>query len=96
MLTWCSFGWVNASYILGLSIVNAHMRRALSTMTTWETFERATEETEIYAHEMGGRHQLDAQGAGFLEQGHSGSAHFKRNGEGSTPLHPAQSHPVTG
>lgn len=37
-----SFGWVNASYILGLEIVNVHMRRALGTCTPFETFKRAT------------------------------------------------------
>lgn len=41
-LTFCSFGWVNASYVYGLEMVNAHMRRALGTITTWETFKAAT------------------------------------------------------
>lgn len=36
------FGWVNASYVYGLSIIPMHMRRALGTLTPWETFERAT------------------------------------------------------
>lgn len=39
-----SFGWVNASYIYGLQIVNAHMRRALGTLTPYETFVKAVEE----------------------------------------------------
>lgn len=38
------FGWVNASYIYGLQIVNAHMRRALGTLTPYETFMKAVEE----------------------------------------------------
>jgi alpha,alpha-trehalase len=38
------FGWVNASYIYGLQIVNAHMRRALGTLTPHETFVKALEE----------------------------------------------------
>jgi len=38
------FGWVNASYIYGLQIVNAHMRRALGTLTPYETFVKALEE----------------------------------------------------
>lgn len=38
------FGWVNASYIYGLQIVNAHMRRALGTLTPYETFIKAVEE----------------------------------------------------
>ena len=40
----CRFGWVNASYIYGLQIVNAHMRRALGTLTPYETFVKAIEE----------------------------------------------------
>lgn len=39
----CSFGWVNASYVYGLQIVNAHMRRALGTLTPYEDYARATE-----------------------------------------------------
>lgn len=41
---WNRFGWVNASYIYGLQIVNAHMRRALGTLTPYETFVKALEE----------------------------------------------------
>lgn len=39
------FGWVNASYIYGLQFVNAHMRRALGTLTPYETFIKAVEES---------------------------------------------------
>ncbi|KAF1354616.1 neutral trehalase short isoform [Delphinella strobiligena] len=39
------FGWVNASYVYGLQLVNAHMRRALGTLTPWEVYRKATEET---------------------------------------------------
>ena len=51
MLTWWwgRFGWVNASYIYGLQIVNAHMRRALGTLTPYETFVRALEENKAKA-----------------------------------------------
>jgi alpha,alpha-trehalase len=35
------FGWVNASYVYGLQMVNAHMRRALGTLTPYETFIKA-------------------------------------------------------
>ncbi|KAF2871648.1 neutral trehalase short isoform [Massariosphaeria phaeospora] len=35
------FGWVNASYIYGLTLVSAHMRRALGTLTTWDKFDSA-------------------------------------------------------
>lgn len=41
-----SFGWVNASYVYGLQIVNAHMRRALGTMTPYPTFIKAVEANE--------------------------------------------------
>ncbi|KAI9699664.1 MAG: alpha,alpha-trehalase nth1 [Candelina mexicana] len=37
------FGWVNASYVYGLQIVNAHMKRALGTCTPYDKFVRATE-----------------------------------------------------
>lgn len=37
------FGWVNASYVYGLQIVNAHMKRALGACTPYETFQKATE-----------------------------------------------------
>lgn len=37
------FGWVNASYIYGLQLVNAHMKRALGACTTYDTFVKATE-----------------------------------------------------
>ncbi|KAI9711368.1 MAG: hypothetical protein M1812_007217 [Candelaria pacifica] len=36
------FGWVNASYVYGLQIVNAHMKRALGTCTPYDTFMKAT------------------------------------------------------
>ncbi|KAI7153053.1 Neutral [Hortaea werneckii] len=37
------FGWVNASYVYGLQIVNAHMKRALGAVTPWDTFRKMTE-----------------------------------------------------
>lgn len=39
------FGWVNASYVYGLTIVNVHMRRALGALTPYDTFAKATEIT---------------------------------------------------
>jgi alpha,alpha-trehalase len=33
---------VNASFVVGLQVVNAHMKRALGAMTPWETFYKAT------------------------------------------------------
>ncbi|KAI9932803.1 hypothetical protein ASPWEDRAFT_33761 [Aspergillus wentii DTO 134E9] len=35
------FGWVNASYVYGLEILNAHMRRALGAITPYETYSNA-------------------------------------------------------
>lgn len=40
------FAWVNASYVYGLQIVNAHMRRALGTLTPYPTFVRAMEQNQ--------------------------------------------------
>lgn len=37
------FGWVNASYVYGLSFIPMHMKRALGTITPYEVFARATE-----------------------------------------------------
>ena len=37
------FGWVNASYVYGLSFIPMHMKRALGTLTPYETFAKATE-----------------------------------------------------
>jgi alpha,alpha-trehalase len=42
------FGWVNASYIYGLQMLSAHMRRALGTLTTYDTFVKATEALGFY------------------------------------------------
>jgi len=41
------FGWVNASYIYGLSLMNNHMKRALGAMTTYDTFVKATEDLAL-------------------------------------------------
>jgi len=35
------FGWVNASYVYGLTLLTAHMRRALGTLTDWPTYSKA-------------------------------------------------------
>lgn len=37
-----SFGWVNASYVYGLTIVSSHARRALGTLTPFETWHNKT------------------------------------------------------
>ncbi|EXJ89801.1 neutral trehalase [Capronia epimyces CBS 606.96] len=37
------FGWVNASYVYGLSFIPMHMKRALGTITPYDTFAKATE-----------------------------------------------------
>lgn len=38
------FAWVNASYVYGLQIVNAHMRRALGALTPYPTLIKAIEQ----------------------------------------------------
>ena len=38
----CRFGWVNASYIFGLTFLTSHMIRALGTCTPFEVFDKAT------------------------------------------------------
>jgi alpha,alpha-trehalase len=35
------FGWVNASYIYGLTMLSAHQRRALGALTDWDSYEKA-------------------------------------------------------
>ncbi|KAF2634424.1 neutral trehalase short isoform [Massarina eburnea CBS 473.64] len=35
------FGWVNASYIYGLTLLSAHQARALGALTNWDQFEQA-------------------------------------------------------
>ncbi|CAK7200653.1 alpha,alpha-trehalase nth1 [Sporothrix eucalyptigena] len=37
------FGWTNASYVYGLQFANAHMRRALGTLTPYSTYCKALE-----------------------------------------------------
>ena len=41
------FGWVNASYVLGLDIIDTHMRRALENLIPWETFEEKTKDLSV-------------------------------------------------
>jgi alpha,alpha-trehalase len=40
-----SFGWVNASYILGYRIMDVHMRRAIDLQTSWEDFIKIPQST---------------------------------------------------
>ncbi|CAP97655.1 alpha,alpha-trehalase nth1 [Penicillium rubens] len=42
------FGWVNASYVYGLEILNAHMRRSLGTITPYETYHKAVVAQDAY------------------------------------------------
>jgi hypothetical protein len=37
------FGWVNASYVMGLSLMKTAPRLALGMLTPWEKFEEARE-----------------------------------------------------
>lgn len=62
ILTTNSFGWVNASYVIGLDIVNAHMRRALGALTTWDTFSRAMGNLDVHSTESGRLRGDDASG----------------------------------
>ncbi|OBW63859.1 MAG: Uncharacterized protein AUREO_060750 [Aureobasidium pullulans] len=36
------FGWVNASYVYGVALLDAHQRRAVGALTPWETYQKAT------------------------------------------------------
>lgn len=47
------FGWVNASYVYGLNIIDARMRRALGAITDWETFSRMTEASAALGEQRG-------------------------------------------
>ncbi|KAJ5086818.1 treB [Penicillium alfredii] len=42
------FGWVNASYVYGLEILNAHMRRSLGAITPYETYHKAVMAQDKY------------------------------------------------
>lgn len=39
-----SFAWMNASYVYGLQIVNAHMKRALGAVTSWDVFAKSLQD----------------------------------------------------
>lgn len=41
VLTPTRFGWVNASYIYGMTLLSAHQRRALGALTKWDDYEKA-------------------------------------------------------
>ncbi|KAI1824601.1 glycoside hydrolase family 37 protein [Xylaria intraflava] len=40
------FGWVNASYVYGLQFINTDLKRALGTLTPYETYEKAQQAKE--------------------------------------------------
>jgi len=40
-----SFGWVNASYVVGLNIIDLHMRRSLGALVPWPNLQRAIHKT---------------------------------------------------
>jgi len=46
-----SFGWVNASYVYGLQILDTQMRRALGALASWDDFQRKVAEAD--AHQTG-------------------------------------------
>ena len=66
------FGWVNASYVLGLAIVDIHMKRALGTLTPWETFEEATKDLSIdtYGMATAESEHLDTGREGLAHEGY--------------------------
>ncbi|KXJ92068.1 trehalase-domain-containing protein [Microdochium bolleyi] len=41
------FGWVNASYVYGLGFITTEMKRALGTLTPYETYERVQQDREL-------------------------------------------------
>jgi alpha,alpha-trehalase len=41
ILTTTRFGWVNASYIYGMTLLSAHQRRALGALTSWDRYDKA-------------------------------------------------------
>lgn len=61
------FGWVNASYIVGLQIVTAHMKRALGAVTPWEVFERSMRAAEA----QGAANTLHSSAANTLSGQHT-------------------------
>ena len=61
LTAWARFGWVNASYVYGLSLINVHMKRALGTLTPWTTFEKAT---QMKAEEDDGFDTIGEEGSG--------------------------------
>lgn len=63
------FGWVNASYVLGLDIVDSHMKRALGTLTRWETYEEATKDLDIYAQQYPESEHLGRSRTGLWHEG---------------------------
>lgn len=72
------FGWVNASYVYGLQIVDGHMRRALGTLTPYPTFIRAVERNREKAlADLALPHDLpraEAEGDGYKRGGGGGLA----------------------
>lgn len=91
-----SFGWVNASYVYGLQIVNSHMKRALGAVTPWDTFKKALEEAQDPVDFMekqapyanGGKHVATHQGPvqyahterAKATQTHNDADHSTKNG----------------
>jgi len=69
------FGWVNASYILGLSILTAHQRRAIGTLTNWDTFHTATSSLDIAGRDLGTLNNDEAIVQTPAETQHAQSTH---------------------
>jgi hypothetical protein len=64
LLTWIHrFGWVNASYVYGLNLIDdTRMQRALGTVTDWDTYKKMTDLKDGLLdekHEAEARAELD-------------------------------------
>ena len=74
------FGWVNASYVYGLQILNAHMKRALGAVTTWDTFKKMTEGEDsgdilLDPNHPAAKHQAAEHHPAPVQYAHGGEAH---------------------
>jgi alpha,alpha-trehalase len=56
------FGWVNASYVVGLDILNQDQLKALGTLINWEAFSGRTADRDLYGLE------IDKLHTGYYEQ----------------------------
>ena len=85
------FGWVNASYVYGLQIIDAHMKRALGAITDWDTFKKMTEAaTREEANRILHKAQKQAEHAAEVKsdsQSHNALPHSHEDGLGHKAMH---------